>query len=160
FFAGTTGDKTKSVVIDAWARLAHRGGHHRALAEALGMDYLLFDDLSRDRPLLDDYLRTCDKLFVFNQPPIYLLDPDYEHFRCLNALGLESYPSLGCPELFREHLRGRVLFTSSPWTDLLNDKALYVFLPYLVEYFCHETMSLPVIDTRELWDPHDPAKID
>jgi hypothetical protein len=160
FFAGTAREKTRAVVLDAWARLAHRGGHHRPLAQELGMDYLLFDDLARDRPPPDHALTAVEKLFVFNQPAVYLLDPDDEHFRCFNSLGLESYPALAWPGLMREHLRGRVLFTSSPWTDLLNDKALYVFLPQLVEFFFGEGLSLPVIDARELWDREDPTRVE
>jgi hypothetical protein len=160
FVAGTAREQTRGIVIDAWARLAHRGGHHRPLAEELGMDYLLFDDLARGRPPFDGARTTVEKLFVFNQPPVYLLDPDDDYFRCFNSMGLEGYPPLAWPGLLREHLRGRVMFTSAPWTDILNDKALYVFIPLLVEFFLGESLALPVIDTRELWDREDPGRLD
>lgn len=151
--------KTRKLLFDAWGLQAYRGGNNQELAQAFGMDYQLFDHQLKAENRYADLAEGYEKLFIFNQPPLYLLDPEEPIFDSVTREHLEEYPELGLRGLYRDYLAGKAYFINPPVFDILNDKGLYTFIPALARYFLNESVELPITDTRECWDFENPAQL-
>lgn len=153
------GKPPDKLVIDAWAYLENSGANWKALADSLGMDYSLFDDFYRDQNLIARKYRKSN-VMIFNQPALHLLDPDEPTFQPINSEGLEDYPELQWAGLMRKYQEGSAYLLNPPVTDIVNDKALYGFLPAIAAAIYGETLELPVIDSIPAWSADDPSKPD
>jgi hypothetical protein len=147
------------LLIDAWAYLENYGANWKALADSANMTYTLFDDFKKEQNLTERKYRRSN-IFVFNQPSLHLLDPDEAVFQPINSEKLETYPELAWPGLARKVCDGSAYFLNSPVTDLINDKALYSFLPDLAALLYGKEPTLPVIEAVPAWSLADPAAPD
>jgi uncharacterized circularly permuted ATP-grasp superfamily protein len=89
-----------------------------------------------------------------------MLCPDNRFFAPINNEKLEEYDDLAWPEMFDDHMNGRLFLSNPPCTDILNDKAIYEFLPDFCRFFLGGEPELPVISSKELWDLDSPHKVD
>lgn len=152
-------DTPKRVMIDAWSYQENAGANQKGQAQSLEMDYLLFDTMLKDQLAEWDTLSQHPRLFVFNQPPVSMLDPDHPLFEAINREKLEEYPELGWPGLMEKYLAGNAFFINPPVTDLWNDKAVTGFLPALCEFLLQKTMELPILSAQPFWDPTHPEAL-
>ncbi|MBX9939251.1 MAG: circularly permuted type 2 ATP-grasp protein [Candidatus Obscuribacterales bacterium] len=123
------------------------------------MIYTLFDDFKKEQNLTERKYRGSN-IFVFNQPSLHLLDPDEAVFQPINSEKLETYPELAWHGLARKVCDGSAYFLNSPVTDLINDKALYSFLPDLAVLLYGKAPALPVVDAVQAWSVDDPSAPD
>lgn len=153
------GKEPTRLLMDAWSYQGNHGANHQENAAHLGMDYLLFDMLDKAEEKYPQQYGQHEQLFMLNQPPFYMMDPDASFFDAILQADMESYPELGWPGLFEKHLKGDVFLLNPPVTDILNDKALYAFLPELCRLLLGEELDLPVIASREFWDLDHPETV-
>jgi hypothetical protein len=155
----------RKIVIDGWGYLENYGANWKQLAHELEADYLLFDDLhvdnSRAVPGSDPTLNYPEEepLFVFSQAPVYQLDPQDPFYSALNDERMEHYDELAWPGMNRRYLDGNTFFAHAPITDIVNDKALYEFLPHLCKYFFDVELAIPVVDSMQCWSAENPKQV-
>ncbi|MBX9690487.1 MAG: circularly permuted type 2 ATP-grasp protein [Candidatus Obscuribacterales bacterium] len=153
-FTAMSGEPVARVLVDAWAYENNSGANLKRTAEQLGMDYVLFDELSKTQNLIERTYRN-KRLCIFNQAPLNLLDPSDLLFQRVNAEQLENYDELSWTGLLQRYLDGQVFMANSPMTDLLNDKALYAAIPDLARHFFGETLELSISEDMACWSPSD-----
>lgn len=71
----------------------------------------------------------------------------------LDPLALRPDSVLGVPGLMQVYREGRVSLVNAPGTGVADDKAVYAYVPKMVEYYLGETMSLPNVPTFLAADP-------
>ncbi|MUU77049.1 circularly permuted type 2 ATP-grasp protein [Winogradskyella endarachnes] len=54
---------------------------------------------------------------------------------------------LGTPGLFRAYLKGNVVLVNAPGTGVVDDKAVYAYIPRIIKYYLGEEMILPNVKT-------------
>ncbi|WP_179375689.1 circularly permuted type 2 ATP-grasp protein [Winogradskyella wichelsiae] len=54
---------------------------------------------------------------------------------------------LGTPGLFRAYLKGNVVLVNAPGTGVVDDKAVYAYIPRIIKYYLSEDMILPNVKT-------------
>lgn len=54
---------------------------------------------------------------------------------------------LGTPGLFRAYLKGNVVLVNAPGTGVVDDKAVYAYIPRIIKYYLGEDMILPNVKT-------------
>ncbi|NRD23622.1 circularly permuted type 2 ATP-grasp protein [Winogradskyella litoriviva] len=54
---------------------------------------------------------------------------------------------LGTPGLFRAYLKGHVVLVNAPGTGVVDDKAVYAYIPRIIKYYLGEDMILPNVKT-------------
>lgn len=54
---------------------------------------------------------------------------------------------LGTPGLFRAYLKGNVVLVNAPGTGVVDDKAVYAYIPRIIKYYLGEDMILPNVQT-------------
>ncbi|WP_179019655.1 circularly permuted type 2 ATP-grasp protein [Winogradskyella forsetii] len=54
---------------------------------------------------------------------------------------------LGTPGLFRAYLKGNVVLVNAPGTGVVDDKAVYAYIPRIIKYYMGEDMILPNVKT-------------
>jgi uncharacterized circularly permuted ATP-grasp superfamily protein len=50
---------------------------------------------------------------------------------------------LGTPGLFKAYLKGNVVLVNAPGTGVVDDKAVYAYIPRIIKYYLGEDMILP-----------------
>lgn len=158
-FEEAFGGRAARIVIDGWAYLRNSGANWKDLARELKAGYIIFDDLRRGEHQYDRHYGYVDPIFIFNQAPVHQLDPYSPIFRCINDERMENYDELAWDGLTERYLDGEVLFAHPPITDLLNDKALYDFIPELCRIFFDTTLQLPVVQSLPFWSGDDPNEV-
>ncbi|MEI2786465.1 MAG: circularly permuted type 2 ATP-grasp protein [Candidatus Nanopelagicales bacterium] len=125
----------------------HNSAHfeHAFLARRMGVELVEGRDLyCRDDQV---WMRT-----VRGPRPVHVLyrrlDDDYldpVHFRPDSVLGI--------PGLLNAARAGRVTIANAVGNGVADDKAIYPYVPALIEYYLGERAILPNIDTYDLQDP-------
>lgn len=156
-FKNLTEEEPAKIVVDAWAYLENSGANLKATAREFGMDYIVFDDLTRAQNIYERAYRDR-KLVIFNQPPLNLLDPSDDLFQRVNFEKLETYDELAWEGLLHRFINGQVFLANSPISDLVNDKALYSLIPDLCKLFFGQSVDLPIVDTMPCWSEEDYTK--
>ncbi|WP_178988560.1 circularly permuted type 2 ATP-grasp protein [Winogradskyella schleiferi] len=64
---------------------------------------------------------------------------------------------LGTPGLFRAYLKGNVVLVNAPGTGVVDDKAVYAYIPRIIKYYMGEDMILPNVKTY-ICDEKDDCK--
>lgn len=54
---------------------------------------------------------------------------------------------LGTPGLFTAYLKGNVVLVNAPGTGVVDDKAVYAYIPRIIKYYLGEDMILPNVKT-------------
>ncbi len=54
---------------------------------------------------------------------------------------------LGTPGLFNAYLKGNVVLVNAPGTGVVDDKAVYAYIPRIIKYYLGEDMILPNVQT-------------
>ena len=54
---------------------------------------------------------------------------------------------LGTPGLFNAYLKGNVVLVNAPGTGVVDDKAVYAYIPRIIKYYLGEEMILPNVKT-------------
>lgn len=54
---------------------------------------------------------------------------------------------LGTPGLFNAYLKGNVVLVNAPGTGVVDDKAVYAYIPRIIKYYLNEEMILPNVQT-------------
>ncbi len=158
-FAQALGQEPKRLVIDGWAYLENAGANWKRLAENMNADYVLFDDLDGSGDEFRD--RNQDvPLFIFNQVPLYQLDPAYPAWERFNQEGIELYELLRWNGLAQRYFDGQMFLCNSPASDIVNDKALYEFLPELAKFFFDEKLEFPLAGALPCWREDSPEEFD
>jgi hypothetical protein len=145
------------MVLDAWSCQAHLGMSHKDVAERLGVEYLIFDEQRRSNNHYAERSQRAKKLFLYNAVQSHLIEPDAAFFQTMTRHGFEIYDDLGWSGVLHDYLSGKTLMSASPIVDLIDDKALFMFLPSMVEYFLDRPMTLPVNGCQQLWCAGDPS---
>jgi len=76
------------------------------------------------------------------------LDDDFIDPRCFRP---DS--TLGVPGLMEVYLAGRVTLANAPGTGVADDKAVYAWVPKIIQYFLKEDAILPNVPTYVCLDP-------
>jgi hypothetical protein len=160
-FAQNKKNTPKKIVIDGWAYLQNAGANWEQLAREMRADYIVFDDLEIGKHAreLEEAYPADTSLFVFNQVPVYQLDPVDAFYDCFNEERMENYDELGWPGMNERYRAGDVFFAHGPITDIVNDKALYEFLPELCRIFFETELRIPIATSTPCWDLDNPEKL-
>ena len=54
---------------------------------------------------------------------------------------------LGTPGLFRAYLKGNIVLVNAPGTGVVDDKAVYAYIPRIIKYYLGEEMIIPNVKT-------------
>jgi uncharacterized circularly permuted ATP-grasp superfamily protein len=125
----------------------HNSAHfeHAFLARRMGVELVEGRDLyCRDDQV---WMRT-----VRGARPVHVLyrriDDDY-----LDPVHFRPDSVLGVPGLLNAARAGRVTVANAVGNGVADDKAIYPYVPQLIEYYLGERAILPNIDTYDLQDP-------
>jgi len=125
----------------------HNSAHfeHAFLARRMGVELVEGRDLyCRDDQV---WMRT-----VRGPKPVHVLyrriDDDY-----LDPVHFRPESVLGVPGLLNAARAGRVTIANAVGNGVADDKAIYPYVPALIEYYLGERPILPNIDTYDLQDP-------
>ena len=125
----------------------HNSAHfeHAFLARRMGVELVEGRDLyCRDDQV---WMRT-----VRGPKPVHVLyrriDDDY-----LDPVHFRPDSVLGVPGLLNAARAGRVTIANAVGNGVADDKAIYPYVPALIEYYLGERAILPNIDTYDLQDP-------
>jgi len=67
--------------------------------------------------------------------------------------------TLGVPGLLEVYRAGRVALANAPGTGIADDKAIYAYVPKMIEYYLGETAIIPNVRTYLCWDREDLAYV-
>jgi len=70
------------------------------------------------------------------------VDDDY-----LDPLAFDNNSMLGVPGLIDVYRNGRVALANAPGTGIADDKVLYAYVPFMIEYYLDELPILPNVET-------------
>ncbi len=131
----------------------HNSAHfeHAFLARRMGVELVEGRDLyCRDDQV---WMRT-----VRGPRPVHVLyrriDDDY-----LDPVHFRPDSVLGVPGLLSAARAGRVTVANAVGNGVADDKAIYPYVPALIEYYLGERAILPNIDTYDLQDPDQRAYV-
>jgi len=145
--------KALPLVIDAWTETEHPTRNYTELASQIAAQYLLFDDFTKDKKGLkySEITKDAKKIFIFNQALLYFLEPNY-FFEPILHERLEEYDFLELRGIYDDYMSGKAYLANPPIIDILNDKAIYCLLPYLVEYYLDQKLDIAVSNPIPIWD--------
>jgi uncharacterized circularly permuted ATP-grasp superfamily protein len=140
---GTTGKPVVAVLTPGIYNSAYY--EHAFLADQMGAELVEGSDLR----VIDGRVAmrtTC------GYEPIDVLyrrvDDDY-----LDALTFNPNSVLGVPGLMDVYRAGRITIANAPGTGVADDKAVYSFMPEIVEFYTGEKPLLPNVETFRCADP-------
>ncbi|MGS0528044.1 circularly permuted type 2 ATP-grasp protein [Zobellia nedashkovskayae] len=70
------------------------------------------------------------------------LDDEY-----IDSLVFNKQSLLGTPGLFNAYIKGNVALVNAPGTGVVDDKAVYAYIPRIIKYYLGEDMILPNVKT-------------
>ena len=82
------------------------------------------------------------------------IDDDY-----LDPLTFRPDSMLGVPGLFDAYRRGNVTLVNAPGTGIADDKAVYTFVPEIIDFYLGETQLLPNVPTYNCANPDERAYV-
>ncbi|WP_405266243.1 circularly permuted type 2 ATP-grasp protein [Cellulophaga sp. Ld12] len=65
----------------------------------------------------------------------------------IDPLAFNKNSVLGTPGLFNAYLKGNVALVNAPGTGVVDDKAVYAYIPRIIKYYLREDMILPNVKT-------------
>jgi uncharacterized circularly permuted ATP-grasp superfamily protein len=71
----------------------------------------------------------------------------------LDPVAFRSDSMLGVPGLVEVYRQGRVALANALGTGVADDKAVYAYVPKMIEYYLNEKPILPNVPTHLGWDP-------
>ncbi|MEZ5872719.1 MAG: circularly permuted type 2 ATP-grasp protein [Nitratireductor sp.] len=124
---------------------------HSFLADEMGVELCQGDDLFVDNGFV--YMRTT------RQPQrvdvIYRrVDDDY-----LDPLTFRKDSTLGVPGLFAAYRAGNVTIVNAPGTGIADDKAVYTYVPQIIEFYTGEKPILNNVPTYNCTNPDERAYV-
>jgi uncharacterized circularly permuted ATP-grasp superfamily protein len=120
---------------------------HSFLARQMGIELIE----GRDLVVLDRrvYMRTTRGLQRVDV--IYRrIDDDY-----LDPEAFRADSMLGVPGLMEAYRAGNVTLANAPGTGVADDKAVYAYIPRIIQYYLSEEMILPNVPTYLCGEPED-----
>jgi len=112
---------------------------HTFLARQMGIELVEGRDLIVHDNIV--YMRTTGGLYRVDV--IYRrIDDDY-----LDPLAFHTHSSLGVPGLLNAYRAGNVALVNAIGTGVADDKALYAYVPKIINYYLNEEPILPNIET-------------
>ena len=112
---------------------------HSYLAQQMGAELVE----GRDLIVKDDivYMITTNGLVrvdvIYRRVDDEFIDPEV----------FNKHSLLGTPGLFRADLKGNVALVNAPGTGVVDDKAVYAYIPRIIKYYLGEDMILPNVKT-------------
>ena len=112
---------------------------HSYLAQQMGAELVE----GRDLVVKDDmvYMITTNGLqrvdVIYRRVDDEFIDPEVFNKNSL----------LGTPGLFKAYLKGNVTLVNAPGTGVVDDKAVYAYIPRIIKYYLGEDMILPNVKT-------------
>ena len=132
-----SGDPTIAVLTPGIYNSAYF--EHSFLADEMGVELCQGDDLFVDDGCV--YMRTTQK--PKRVDVIYRrIDDDF-----LDPLAFKSNSTLGVPGLFAAYRAGNVTIVNAPGTGIADDKAVYTYVPKIIEFYTGEKPILNNVPT-------------
>ena len=125
---------------------------HSFLAQQMGAELVEGRDLfvGADNALYMRAISGPERVDVlYRRVDTSFLDP--EVFRKDSALGV--------PGLMRAWKAGTVVIANAPGTGVADDKAVYAYVPRMIEYYLRETPILPNVHTYQCSDPRERTEV-
>ena len=60
--------------------------------------------------------------------------------------------TLGIPGIMKAYQAGRIAIANTPGTGIADDKAIYTYVPKMIEFYLEEKVLLPNVETYVCWD--------
>lgn len=112
---------------------------HSYLAQQMGAELVE----GRDLMVKDDVVYMITTNGLKRVDVIYRrVDDDF-----IDPLVFNKTSLLGTPGLFGAYLKGNVVLVNAPGTGVVDDKAVYAYIPRIVKYYLGEDMILPNVQT-------------
>jgi uncharacterized circularly permuted ATP-grasp superfamily protein len=77
----------------------------------------------------------------------------------LDPLVFRSDSQLGIPGVMEAYKKGRVALVNAPGTGVSDDKAIYAYVPKMINYYLAEEPILPNVPTYVCWDRRERAYV-
>jgi len=77
----------------------------------------------------------------------------------LDPLAFRPDSMLGVPGLMEAYQKGHVALANAPGTGVSDDKAIYAYVPKIINYYLAEEPILPNVPTYLCSDPQDRAHV-
>ena len=124
---------------------------HSFLADEMGVELCQGDDLFVDDGVV--YMRTTQR--PKRVDVIYRrIDDDF-----LDPLTFRRDSALGVPGLFSAYRAGNVTLVNAPGTGIADDKAVYAFVPQIIEFYTGEKPILNNVPTYYCANPDERAYV-
>ncbi|MCB1458122.1 MAG: circularly permuted type 2 ATP-grasp protein, partial [Nitratireductor sp.] len=124
---------------------------HSFLADEMGVELCQGDDLYVDDGFV--YMRTTRE--AKRVDVIYRrVDDDY-----LDPLTFRKDSTLGVPGLFSAYRAGNVTIVNAPGTGIADDKAVYTYVPQIIEFYTGEKPILHNVPTYNCTNPDERAYV-
>lgn len=118
---------------------------HTFLAQQMGIELVQGTDLV----VHNGRVHMCTTRGLQQVDVIYRrIDDDF-----LDPQFFRSDSMLGVPGLMEVYLAGRVTLANAPGTGIADDKAVYAYVPQIIQYYLGEEMILPNVPTYVCDDP-------
>ncbi len=112
---------------------------HSYLAQQMGAELVE----GRDLIVQDDIVYMITTHGLKRVDVIYRrVDDDF-----IDPLAFNKDSMLGTPGLFGAYLKGNVTLVNAPGTGVVDDKAVYAYIPRIIKYYLGEDMLLPNVKT-------------
>lgn len=124
---------------------------HCFLAQQMGIELVCGSDLV----VSDGYVRMLTTQGSRRVDVIYRrIDDDFLDPRCFR-----EDSALGVPGLMDVYRAGRVTLANAPGTGVADDKAIYAWVPQIIQYYLSEEAILPNVPTYVCSDPSQQAYV-
>lgn len=118
---------------------------HSFLADQMGIELVEASDLV----VLDGLLQMKTTLGLKRVDVLYRrVDDDY-----LDPLVFNANSMLGVPGIFDVYRAGRVTIVNAPGAGIADDKAIYTYIPAIIEFYTGRAPLLPNVETYSCRDP-------
>lgn len=112
---------------------------HSYLAQQMGAELVE----GRDLLVKNDFVYMITTKGLKKVDVIYRrVDDDF-----IDPLVFNKNSLLGTPGLFNAYLKGNVVLVNAPGTGVVDDKAVYAYIPRIIKYYLDEDMILPNVQT-------------
>lgn len=124
---------------------------HSLLAQKMGVELVEASDLA----VVDGFVHMRTTRGSQRVDVIYRrINDDY-----LDPLAFRHDSVLGVPGLMTAYKKGRVALVNAPGTGVSDDKAVYAYVPKIINYYMAEEPILPNVPTYVCWEPKDRAYV-
>jgi uncharacterized circularly permuted ATP-grasp superfamily protein len=96
---------------------------------------------------------------MFNQTLSWFFEKN-KFFEPIQNERLEVYETISLPGAWQDYLNHKLFLANPPVIDVLNDKAIYGFLPALAEFYFGFKSDIDVSHPVPVWSAADPLQID